>query len=69
MVYEVVKVLRGISKDTEDLITIKQAANLSGRLISTISRMMDSGTLPEYRINNSMDGTRYTSRQAVAKLE
>lgn len=58
--------------DKDDLITIKEAADIRGVAIPAIMRMMDAGSLPSYQLIDSISGEgriqRFTSRKAVEEM-
>ena len=68
---EYVKAPRKVDLDENDVITLADAARLSGRSLPSIGVMLDRGSLPwyEYQANvPGKSGARFTSRAAVSKL-
>jgi len=66
-VYKIVRTLAEEVIDDADLVSINAAATSSGLTISGISRLLDKGRLPEYRLLPLLDeaSKRYTSRKAL----
>jgi len=70
-VIQIVRTEQHVDVDENDLISVAEAARLSGRSISTIIGMMESGTLPWYQLPFGSERKRipkFTSRQAVLAL-
>lgn len=68
---EYVKTPKVVELDEGDVITLADAARLSGRAIAVISAMLDRGSLPWYEYPPTIPGkagARYTSRRAVTAL-
>ncbi len=74
-IFQVNRVIAAVDKKPEDVITIKEAATLTGWPQSTISRMMDRGEerggLPILYLADPAqvpEQQRYTSRRAILAL-
>jgi|GEM_PF-3273892 len=69
-VYKIVRTLVEEVIDDADLVSINDAALSSGLTISGISRLLDKGRLPKYRLLPRLDeaSKRYTSRKALVAL-
>lgn len=68
---QMVRVPQTVELSESDVITLAEAARISGRSIAVISGMLDRGTLPWYEYTPAMpgrSGARYTSRAAVLAL-
>lgn len=68
---EVVKTSRPIDLTESDVITLAEAARISGRSLPSIGVMLDRGSLPWYEYPANIpgkSGARYTSRAAVLAL-
>lgn len=67
---EIIRVARPVEISESDVITLSEAARLSGRSIAVISGMLDRGTLPWYVPSSGLPGRmpRFTSRAAVLAL-
>lgn len=71
--FEVVKTTQEIQIDERELVSIDEAAKISGRSISAIAAMLERGTLPWYQFlsPDSSEGKRiqrFTSKKAVQQL-
>jgi len=63
---QVVRIERPVEIDADDLISAADAAKLLQVGISTITRMMDSGKLPEYaKQDRGLSRQRYTSKEKL----
>jgi hypothetical protein len=69
-VVEVTRCRRPTKAERDDLITLAEAARLSGRSLPVISGMLDRGRLPWYELPSDTPGyhARLTSRRAVLAL-
>lgn len=69
---QIVRTERQVEVDENDLIGVAEAARISGRTISTIIGMMESGTLPWYQLAFGNEQRKrvpkFTSRAAVLAL-
>ena len=68
---QIVKTKQEIAVDEGDIITLAEAARLSGRTLPSVAVMLDRGTLPWYEYAPAMpgrSGSRYTSKSAVLAL-
>ncbi len=69
---QVIKTERQTDVDESDLIAVVEASRISGRTISTIIGMMESGSLPWYQLAFGNEQRKrvpkFTSRQAVESL-
>lgn len=68
---QMVRMPQTVELSESDVITLAEAARMSGRSIAVISGMLDRGTLPWYEYTPAMSGrsgARYTSRAAVLAL-
>lgn len=68
---QVVKTKQEVTVDEDDIITLAEAARLSGKTLPSIGVMLDRGTLPWYEYPPAMPGragSRYTSKSAVLAL-
>lgn len=70
---EIVRTTRPVKVDESDLISLKEAAELTGRKMSGIGNMLDRGALPWYELPappglKPTRTQRYTSRAALSKL-
>ena len=68
---EFVRVPRPATLDENDVVTLADAARLSGRSMAVIGAMLDRGSLPWFEYAPGIpgrSGARYTSRSAVEAL-
>ena len=68
---ETVKTQKVVEINESDIVTLVEAARLTGRNMSSIGIMLDRGSLPWYEYPPDIPGKagqRYTSRAALAKL-
>lgn len=71
---EVVRTSRPVSVDENDLVSLADAARLSGRSITAVAALMERGSIPWYQLRApaaKVEGERvqrFTSRRAVEAL-
>ena len=69
---KITKTEKHVNVDESDLIAVVEASRISGRTISTIISMMESGSLPWYQLAFGNEQRKrvpkFTSRKAVESL-
>ncbi len=72
MLYQIHRVAREVwDVDPGDMITLSQAAQLSGRSVATLAEMLNNGHLPWIQKEDTLGNPRtprYTLRSAVEQL-